>query len=183
MSDDTEFEIDLDQGEESNEYDPNSSEIEIEEDEDDTSSQKPKNESNFKKLYKSHKDDQKRIKELEDKVNLLTQNTSATENTALDEDKLERLEKKAFLVENKEASTHIEKIVEVKNKYGMEYEDAWALVQAKLPKESKSSDDFDLKTDPIRVKKTLKDITPEEALKLPKHQLAQWQVFHGYASE
>ena len=57
------LEVDLDQDNATNEQDDGSTETFIEEGDDNTSSQESKNESNFKKLYKSNKEKEKALAE------------------------------------------------------------------------------------------------------------------------
>lgn len=172
----------------SNESDTNSAEIDVEEDDDNTSSQKSKNESNFKALYKSNKEKEKALaekealiaqqaRELEEWRNL---NPDYVKETSVKEDDRDI---RLFRLENPEAKEHLDSVKETAREYNLPLEKAWKIVKAELPKESKSINDFDFKSEPIKVKKTLAEITPEQALKLPKDQLARWQVFHGYANE
>lgn len=148
---------------------------------DDTSDAKSKNESNFKKLYKAHKEDQKRISELEEAIAYLSTKDDSKPNDEVPEDKFDKIERRIFLSENKDASKYLDEINKVKNRYWMDYEEAWTLVKAKTPAESKTKVDFDMKSSPIVVKKTLADISPEEALKLKPDQLEKWQKLHWYA--
>lgn len=63
MAEETILEVDLDQDSTSNEQDDGSTETFIEEGDDNTPSQESKNESNFKKLYKSNKEKEKALAE------------------------------------------------------------------------------------------------------------------------
>jgi hypothetical protein len=51
-------------------------------------------------------------------------------------------------------------------------------VKADLPTPSESTSDFDLKSSPNKVKKSMKDVTAEEALKLTSAQQAEWRKIH-----
>lgn len=184
-----EFELVEDLGtDNSNEQDTSSTEIDVEEDTDNISSQKSKNESNFKALYKSNKEKEKELakeraekaemaRELEQWRNLNPEYVPTVSN------KQDELEIKVFKLENPESKEHLETIKKTALEYNIPFDKAWKIVKAELPEKSKSIDDFDFKSEPIKVKKTLKEITPEQALKLPKDQLAKWQILHGYATE
>lgn len=171
-----------------NEQGSSSTEIETEEDDDNTSSQKSKNESNFKALYKSNKEKEKALaekerlieeqaRELEEWRNL---NPDYVKQTSVKEDDRDI---RLFRLENPEAKEYLDSVKETAREYNVPLEKAWKIVKADLPKESKSTNDFDFKSEPVKVKKTLAEITPEQALKLPKDQLAKWQIYHGYATE
>lgn len=181
MSQDTEVEFDID----STEPNASSTEIAIEWDDDNTSQQESKNESNFKKLYKSNKEKEKALAEKEaliaeqarelrewrDLNPDIAQEKSSNKGT-------EELIQKVFLLENKEAKEHLSLIKAKANQYWMPLEEAWDLVKAKLPTPSESTSDFDLKSSPNKVKKSMKDVTGEEALKLSPAQQAEWRKIH-----
>lgn len=173
---------------ETNESDTNSPEIDVEEDDNNTSSQKSKNESNFKALYRSNKEKEKALAEKEALIAEQTRELNEWRNLNPDyveqtqAKKFDDRDVKIFKLENPEAKEHLEAIKELAVEYGS-LDKAWRIVKAELPRESKSTNDFDFKSEPVKVKKTLAEITPEQALKLPKDQLAKWQIFHGYANE
>lgn len=184
MSQDTELELDLDGDESTNEPDTSSTEIVIEEDDDNTSSQETKkNESNFKALYKSNKEKEKALAEKEALIAQQARELEEWRNLNPDyqpqgEDKTAKMEVKIFGLENPDAKEHLDSVRATALEYGLPLEKAWKIVKADLPIESKSVNDFDFKSAPIRVKKSIKDITPEEALKLPKEQRAKWRKYH-----
>lgn len=184
-----EFElVDTLEATETNESDTNSPEIDVEEDDNNTSSQKSKNESNFKALYRSNKEKEKALAEKEALIAEQTRELNEWRNLNPDyveqtqAKKFDDRDVKIFKLENPEAKEHLEAIKELAVEYGS-LDKAWRIVKAELPRESKSTNDFDFKSEPVKVKKTLAEITPEQALKLPKDQLAKWQIFHGYATE
>lgn len=171
-----------------NESDTNSTEIDVEEGDNNTSSQKSKNESNFKALYKKSKELEKAQAE-KDRI-IAEQARELEEWRALNPEYVEQTSKKEddrdirlFKLENPEAKEYLDTVKETAKEYNVPLEKAWKIVKADLPKESKSTNDFDFKSEPVKVKKTLAEITPEQALKLPKDQLARWQIFHWYATE
>lgn len=186
---DNELEVDLDQVDVTNEPDTSSQEIDVEEGDDNTTSQKTKNESNFKALYKSNKEKERDLLEKEKKMEemglrMKEQAKELEEWRWLNPDvvassrevkKLEEIESKLFVIDNPNSKAHINQVKETASQFNVPLEMAWKIVKADLPSESKTSDDFDLTTAPVRVKKSLKDITPEEALKLPRDQMAKWQ--------
>lgn len=184
-----EFELVEDLGNDnSNEQDTSSTEIDVEEDTDNISSQKTKNESNFKALYKSNKEKERILAEKERLIAEQTRELEEWRNlnpeyAPVVSNKQDELEIKVFKLENPESKEHLDTIKKTALEYNIPFDKAWKIVKAELPEKSKSNDDFDFKSEPIRVKKTLAEITPEQALKLPKEQLAKWQILHGYATE
>lgn len=162
----------------------------------DSQTKDKQNKSNWKKVTEKLKQKDaiidelsNKTKELEESVRYLAQQTASLQsNGDYSEDtvRLNRMEQDLFLSKNPDASQHFVKITETQNKfYWMTLEDAWKFVKADLqPKsqESKSSNDFDFISETIKVKKTLAEVTPEEALKLPKDELYKWQKLHWYQS-
>lgn len=155
-----------------------------------------KNKSNFKKLSEAKKaaeyalkaerqekealrEELERVKEVinsfygEDQEKPFT-----SKEQSINEDKASKLEQKIFLIENKEAKEYMDEITEAVNKYNMDLDDAWTFVKAKLPKESVTKLDFKLSNKAPAVKKDLKDIWAEEALKLSKEDQAKWRKLH-----
>ena len=175
MSEENELEIDLDQDDTSNEPDTSSTEIDIEEDDDNTSSQKSKNESNFKALYKSNKEKEKALAEKDALIARQSRELEAwqSENPEIvrdsfSNDKQSQMEAKIFGLENPESKEHLANVQATALEYGLPLDKAWKIVKAELPIESKSTSEFDFKSAPVRTKKSIKDISPEEALKLSK---------------
>jgi hypothetical protein len=56
----------------------------------------------------------------------------------------------------------------------MDREKAWKFVKMDLPTESESRTDFDIKQREVS-SKNLKDISPDEALNLPKDKKREWR--------
>ena len=184
MSNDNEVEFDIDDVA-TTEPNPSSTEIEIEWEDDNTSQQESKNESNFKKLYKSNKEKEKALAEaLAEKAELARELKEWRElNPDIAWEKSssksnEALELKVFGLENPEAKEHLSKVKEASNLYWLPFEKAWTLVKAELPKPSESTSDFDLRSSPNKVKKSMKDVTAEEALKLSPAQQSEWRKMH-----
>lgn len=181
MSQDTEVEFDID----STEPNASSTEIAIEWDDDNTSQQESKNESNFKKLYKSNKEKEKALAEKE--ALIAEQARELQEWRELNPDyvaekssnkSIESMEIKVFGLENPEAKQHLDEVKATAKTYWLPLEKAWKLVKADLPTPSESTSDFDLKSSPNKVKKSMKDVTAEEALKLTSAQQAEWRKIH-----
>lgn len=182
MAEKTILEVDLDQDSTSNEQDDGSTETFIEEGDDNTPSQESKNESNFKKLYKSNKEKEKALAEKEAIIAKQARELEAwkSENPELvsaqyGNKKQEEMEIKIFGLENPEAKSHIETVQATALEYGLPLDKAWKLVKADLPTESKTTSEFDFKSAPIKVKKSMKDVTAEEALKLSPAQQTIWR--------
>lgn len=55
------------------------------------------------------------------------------------------MEEKIFLVANPEAKAHLDKVKARVKQYGMPMEEAWEDIRLRLPKESISSEDFNIK--------------------------------------
>lgn len=184
MSQDTELEVVLDGEDSSNEQETSSTEIVLEEDANNTSSQESKkNESNFKALYKSNKEKEKAL--AENKALIAKQASELEEWRNLNpdyhpkgEDRTAKMEVEIFGLKNPDAQSHIDDVRATALEYGLPLDKAWKIVKADLPTESKSVNDFDFKSAPVIVKKSLADITPEQALKLPKEQQAKWRKLH-----
>jgi hypothetical protein len=121
-------------------------------DEEETSQKNP---SNWKKMSKKLKWAEAYIKELENKL----AKTGSSNNTEL----------RLYFVENPEAKPYKEKMLELmaKPEYkNIPMEDVLELAKLKTPKESQDSTDFDFKSRTTKQKKTLAELTEEEALKL-----------------
>lgn len=181
-----EVELDTQETTEQDEATENASQ---DEEEDTTSWQK--NKSNWKKMAETKKALEKDLKEAREELirvkewaNSLYENEEEKpfnkKEEVISEDKISKLEKKIFLSDNKEAKEYLEDIEAVQAKYWMDLEDAWAFVKAKLPPESKTKKDFDLGQKSAPVKKKLADISPEEALKLPREQQREWRKLQGW---
>ena len=109
-----------------------------------------------------------------------SQKPFAKKEEALVEAKADILEKKLFLIENKEAKEHIDLVDGARKKYGMDYDDAWDFVKAKLPKESVSKTSIDVKTKTPGLSKDLTKVSAEDALSLPKEEQRKWRVANGW---
>lgn len=124
------------------------------------------------------------LKELKDWANSLYEDENQKPFTKKEEakidDKAEKLETKIFLLENKDAKEHLDDINSVRAKYNMDFDEAWTLVKAKLPPESKTKKEFDLSNKPVKLPKDLKTISPEDALKLSKEDQAKWRKANGW---
>jgi len=59
----------------------------------------------------------------------------------------------------------------------MDREKAWKFVKMDIPVESVSKTDFDIKQREVS-SKNLKDVSPEEALNLPKDKKREWRKLH-----
>lgn len=166
--------------------------------EDDTDSERKKNSSNWKKMSEAKKaaeielrkerEEKAQIKaelqKLQDWANSLYEDENQKPFTKKEEKKIddqaERLEKKIFLIENKEAKEYLDDIDAVRAKYNMDFEDAWTFVKSKLPPESKSKKDFDLSNKTPKIQKDITKLSPEEALKLSKEEQAKWRKANGW---
>lgn len=144
-------------------------------DEENTSSTKSKK-SNWKKLAKLNKAllaENKRLRAEKSKSDEDEDEDFDDEDEDLGT--FDKTEFRFFTIENPEAkqfAKEIEKIVT--NHPNMSFEDALLLVKAKQPKTSVSSTDFGTKSANTKVRKTISQITPEEALKLPPEQYLKW---------
>lgn len=147
---------------------------------------KSKNTSNWKKLSGENKELkaekaqlQKELAEVKRWANSLYDEWQkpfeVKEETAVNDSKEEKLEQKIFLLENKEAKEHLDDIVAVRNKYHMDYEDAWKFVKASIPQESVSKKEFSIGAKAPAIPKDLTKVSPEDALLLPKDLQAKWR--------
>lgn len=165
--------------------------------EEDTDSER-KNTSNWKKMTEAKKAAefelrkareekvqlQAELQKLQDWANSLYEDESQKPFTKKEEKKIddqaERLEKKIFLIENKEAKEYLDDIDSVRSKYNMDFDDAWSFVKSKLPPESKSKKDFELSNKTPKINKDITKLSPEEALKLSKDDQAKWRKANGW---
>lgn len=111
-----------------------------------------KNKSNFKQLYKKAREAETRAERLERENAELSDELKAwrSENPDIikekySSDKLGAIEEKIFLVANPEAKAHLDKVQARVKQYGMPMEEAWDDIRLRLPKESTSTEDFNIK--------------------------------------
>jgi len=186
MTQETELEIDLDQDDTTNEQETSSTEIVLEEGDDNTSSQESKkNESNFKALYKSNKEKEKALaekealiseqsRELQEWRNLNPEYVSQNNGT----DKTAEMQAEIFGLKNPESQEHLASVRAIAKEYGLPLDKAWKIVKADLPTGSKSSSDFDFKSAPVVVKRSIKDIKESEVGKLSEADQSKWRKYH-----
>jgi len=173
-----------------------SSENEV--DSDDNTTDERKNQSNWKKMSETKKALERdlrsereekaqltsELKELKDWANSLYEDDAQKPFTKQEEQvidsKADKLESKIFLLENKEAKEHMDDIQTVRAKYNMDFDEAWTLVQAKLPPESKTKKDFDVARQTPRLPKDLTKVSPEDALSLSKEDQTKWRKANGW---
>ena len=173
-----------------------SSENEVDSDDDTTDERK--NQSNWKKMSETKKALERdlrsereekaqltsELKELKDWANSLYEDDAQKPFTKQEEQvidsKADKLESKIFLLENKEAKEHMDDIQTVRAKYNMDFDEAWTLVQAKLPPESKTKKDFDVARQTPRLPKDLTKVSPEDALNLSKEDQTKWRKANGW---
>jgi len=173
-----------------------SSENEVDSDDDTTDERK--NQSNWKKMSETKKALERdlrsereekaqltsELKELKDWANSLYEDDAQKPFTKQEEQvidsKADKLESKIFLLENKEAKEHMDDIQTVRAKYNMDFDEAWTLVQAKLPPESKTKKDFDVARQTPRLPKDLTKVSPEDALSLSKEDQTKWRKANGW---
>lgn len=173
MSQDTE-ELDLDDGSVNDETnheadDNNSSEDPV----------KQKNKSNWKELYKKAKtvdavmSENARLKaELEDWENA---NPDFAE-TRKEDSRIAKMEEDVFLTRFPDAEAHADKIALMMRKHPtMERKEAWKFVQADLPKESKTKNDFSVGVRQKAGKPDYANIDADDALKLSKDEQKEWR--------
>lgn len=111
-----------------------------------------KNKSNFKNLYKKAKEAETRAEKAERLAEELADQIEAWKSgnpdIVLDKqatDKFGAMEAKIFLVANPEAKAHFDKVQARVKQYGMPMEEAWDDIRLRLPKESTSTEDFNIK--------------------------------------
>lgn len=163
---------------------------------DNTSDDNKKNSSNWKKMNEVKKELERELKAernekskleqelqlLKDWANSLYEDETKKPFTKQEEKKLDdataKLEQKIFLLENKEAKEHIDLINSAREKYNMDFDEAWTLVKAKLPEESKSKKDFDTSSKSTKIPKDLSKVSAEDALEMSKEDQAKWRKIH-----
>ena len=173
-----------------------SSENEVDSDDDTTDERK--NQSNWKKMSETKKALERdlrsereekaqltsELEELKDWANSLyeddTQKPFTKKEEQVVDSKADKLESKIFLLENKEAKEHMDDIQTVRAKYNMDFDEAWTLVQAKLPPESKTKKDFDVSRQTPRLPKDLTKVSAEDALSLSKEDQTKWRKANGW---
>lgn len=197
MAEQSEEVLDLDQDEATSESD-DTTDSQNDDVSDDNTSDERKNTSNWKKMTEAKKQlarelqaerEEKAIlteelQKLKEWANSLyedeTQKPFTKKEEVVVENATSKLEQKIFLLENKDAKEHIDEINAVKAKFGMDFDEAWTFVQAKLPPESKSKKDFDTSTKATKLPKDLTKVSAEDALTLPKEEQARWRKANGW---
>lgn len=111
-----------------------------------------KNKSNFKNLYKKAKEAETRAEKAEREAEELKERLQAWESENPDvvkskysNDELGTIKEQIFLVANPEAKAHLDKVKARVKQYGMPMEEAWEDIRLRLPKESVSTEDFNIK--------------------------------------
>lgn len=140
-------------------------------------SKKPSNKSNWKKMAK-------KVRALEEenaKLKASKKDEDSSDEEDFDDlddlddwDSYDEQDLRLFIIENnaQEFKSEINSLLE---KYpNMEFEDALKFAKANKPKESESSKDFNVKSKNLKVKKTLNDLTEDEALKLDNATYLKW---------
>jgi len=123
--------------------------------------------SNFKRLSKAYKWALAKNKEYEEMLKL---KESKKEETRVNDTDL-----RFFFLENEEAINYKDEIRDTLNKYpNMDLKDALALAKQLKPKESETHKDLDLVSEVKTWKKTLADLSEEEALALPNTEYLEW---------
>lgn len=155
----------------------------IEDGEDDTTSAKSKK-SNWKKMSKINKGLRAENAKIRAKLAKLEAQKANPVDDEDDEDyeddtpdnSYDATELRFFFIENPEAKEVKNEITEVLDKYpNMSFEDAFALVKAKTPEQSTSSTSFSTRGSNTKVKKTLYQLTEDEALKLSPAQYLEYK--------
>jgi len=150
--------------------------------EENTTSTKDKK-SNWKKMAKTLKALRAENAELRKaQAKKAVANDDDDEDYDFDDDEIgfDKTEFRFFTIENPEAKEYKDQMEATLNKYpDMSFEDALALVKAKIPQESSSSNDFSSKSSNVKVRKKLADLTDEEALKLPNDKFLEHQRLKG----
>ena len=142
---------------------------EDEEGEDDETPAK-KNKSNWKAMTQKLKDLEKENAELK--------KTRKGSSSGDSEDEIMKIKEDLFKMKNPWIEEHFEKVKEISKNHNFTLEEAWNFVKATLPKESKTKLDFNIGNNKPVSKKDLKDVTPEEALKLDKEKQSEWRKLH-----
>lgn len=184
---------DLDGGNESLEENVISSE-----NDDTDNNQSEKNSSNWKKMSETKKalerdlrlerEEKSALKadlaKLQEWANSLYEDDSqkpfSKKEEAVISDKADLLEKKIFLMENREAKEHMELVDAARSKYKMDFDDAWDFVKAKLPKESISKTSFDTKGK-TSVAKDYTKVSFEDSASLSPVERREWRKANGWA--
>lgn len=132
------------------------------------------NTSNFKRLSKAYKWALAKNKEYEE---LLNKQWTKQEDWIREKDAplFNDTDLRFFFLENEEAINYKEEIRDTLNKYpNMDLKDALALAKQLKPKESETHTDLDLVSEVKTWKKSIKDLSEEEALKLPNTEYLEW---------
>lgn len=157
-----------------------------------TTPDKNKNTSNFKALYKAKKELESELASKDDELARTKAeleewrklNPEISENFKEKKD-LSSMQEELFYVKNPDAENYAKQIQKTIKEYNLPnnkdwYKKAWNLVKSEIPEESKTKTDFNIWKKSI-IKKDLKDVTPEEALELPKEKKSEWRKIHWFA--
>jgi len=169
--DDTTVDVDLDDSGEST--DDSVLETKDSEEDDNQSSEKGKAKSNWKKLLQKNKDQARRIQELEaSSSDDNSEDVKPKDNKSVDTNtKLEVME---FVLDNPDAKEYKSEILKVMETYAIDdVNKAFTFAKAENP-QSDTKNDFSLKSEGLKKKKRVSDLTEEEAVQLPNHLYLQW---------
>jgi len=128
------------------------------------------NTSNFKRLSKAYKWALAKNKEYEELLKSKWDWIGEKDKALFDDTDL-----RFFFLENWDAVEYKEEMKETLKKYpNMDLKDALALAKQLKPKESETHTDLDLVSEVKSWKKTIWDLSEEEALKLPNTEYLEW---------
>lgn len=180
-------------------YDLSAEDEIIETDDDETSDEdhdeepvKNKNNSNFKKLSKTLKEERfekarilEEKEELEEKTRLQeeeleqwrTMNADTVSNFKSNKD-LEEVKDTIFLLKNPDSSKYLRDVKEKASKHNMTLDEAWDFIKTKIPKESVTKEDFSIQWKKPIAKVNLSKVSIEEIYKwgYTKEQQKQWRA-------
>ena len=156
-----------------------------------TTADKKKNTSNFKALYKKAQELERENASKDEKLAILEAELEEWRNlnpevqeTLQSKKDLASMQEQIFFVKNPDAEPYAKDINKTMKEYNLPnspewISKAWKLVKSEIPEESKTKTDFNIWKKAV-TKKNLKDVTPEEALELPKEERRKWRELNGF---
>lgn len=137
-----------------------------------------KNTSNFKKLSKAYRNTQAELNKIKAEKEKYKKMIEKIDGGWFDDVEWnDEIEMRLYFIENPEAKQYKEEITTILEQYpNMNKEDALTLARAKTPKESQDINDFSLSSQVKSGKKSIKDLTEDEAVELDMDTFKQWKA-------
>jgi hypothetical protein len=153
------------------------------EDDNNEASTKKSNNSNFKALYKSNKENKallaeqaEQLAEAEEELRQWRELNPETVEELSSKKDIDSMKEEIFTTKNPEAEPHLKEIRKTMLEYNMDLKTAWKFVQMDMPEESKTKKDFSIGKTTLTKNSDFTKINPADALKLSKEDQSKWRA-------